>query len=192
MKATSPGPPLLLSRAGACRSAQRRTPTRRLPLPVLLTADAIPSALRIGEARQISVPIIILAFLCRPADSAIASDARKDHTRVSTGVPTRVRQAVFRPWPHLAGPNETGNSRVTPPMPNSHWLRCFFEEQRHEVRRPVRRPIRFLVDVGNNHQAARYVLSGRIGHGALDERIGAAELAHERRDRDLLISTGWP
>ena len=91
---------MLLSRAGACRSAQRRTPTRRLLLPVLLTADAIPSALRIGEARQISIPIL-LAFLCHPADSAIASDARKDHTRVSTGVPTRVRQVVIRPWPHL-------------------------------------------------------------------------------------------
>jgi hypothetical protein len=71
---------MLASRAGACRSAQRRTPTRRLPLSVLLTADAIPFALGIGEARQISVPIIVLAFLCHPADSTIASDARKDHT----------------------------------------------------------------------------------------------------------------
>jgi hypothetical protein len=34
----------------------------------------------IGEARQIPVPIIILAFLCHPAGSTIASDARKDHT----------------------------------------------------------------------------------------------------------------
>jgi hypothetical protein len=79
MKATSPGPPMLPSRAGACRSAQRRTPTRQLPLSALLTAEAIPSALRIGEARQISVPIIVLPS-CHPADFAIASDARKDHT----------------------------------------------------------------------------------------------------------------
>src|SRR5690242_7775535 len=34
-----------------------------------------------------------LAFLCHPADCTIASDTRKDHTRVPTGVPTRVRQA---------------------------------------------------------------------------------------------------
>jgi hypothetical protein len=68
--------------------------------------------------------------------------------------------------------------------------RFFFEEQRSEVGRPVRRAIRFLVDVGNGHEAARHVRSGGINHSALDERIGPAELAHERRDGDLLIAPG--
>ena len=134
--------------------------------------------------------IVLPSSAIRLTPPSPATPART--TRVPTGVPARGRQAVFRPRRHLAGPNGTRQPRVTAPTPASRRLRCFFEEQRHEVRRPVRRPIRFLVDVGNSHQAARYVLSGRTGHAALDERIGAAELAHERRDRDLLISTGWP
>jgi hypothetical protein len=49
----------------------------------------------------LQLPWLVPARLCHPADSTIASDARKDHARV----PTRVRQAVIRPRPHLAGPN---------------------------------------------------------------------------------------
>src|SRR6266566_4931727 len=107
MKATSPGPPMLPSRAGACRSAQRRTPTRWLPLSALLTAEAIPSALGIGAARQISVPIIVLpSCTIRLTPPSPATPARTTRA-CPQGMLTPVRQAVIRPRPHLAGPNET-------------------------------------------------------------------------------------
>ena len=70
--------------------------------------------------------------------------------------------------------------------------RSSFEEQRHRLVRPIHRPIRALVDVRDDHEAARNIRSGLINHAALDVRIGPTELAHERGDGDLLIADGRP
>ena len=65
-------------------------------------------------------------------------------------------------------------------------------KERHDLGRPIRRAIRCLVDVGNGHEAAREVGARGIDHGALDERVWSAELAHKGGNCDLLISPGRP
>jgi hypothetical protein len=94
-------------------------------------------------ARQTWVSAIVLAFLCHPADSTLASSDRKDHTCPPTGVPTGLRERSIRrlargapaaAWPASTLPARIANWRRIGPVQRDVLLPRSFAHESAEPR----------------------------------------------------------